>query len=101
MVDFHMKTQSLGSALAWVMGKLGALVLLPIIICLSPLAIIWMWLDFKRLKRVALEVEPMREGEEMNVLGRAITFVALPIIVIVGACWSLFSSSDDDDGVIW
>jgi hypothetical protein len=88
------------SAVEWVIRYWGAMALTVLIICLSPLAIVWMWLDFARLKKVALEIEPMRPNEkEPNLIGRAILFLALPIVVLVGLCLTLFS--DDDDDVIW
>lgn len=88
-------------SISWILGKLGALVLLALVICCSPFAIIWMWLDFRRLKRTALEVEPMRPNEHPNVIGKTIIFIVLPFIVIIGLCIGLFKSSNDEDEIIW
>jgi hypothetical protein len=92
----------LGSTIERIMAGLGAVALIAIVICLSPLAILWMWLDYPRLQRTALEVAPRQPHEPPpNAIGKVIIFITLPFIVLVGICLSLisaiFAADDPDD----
>jgi hypothetical protein len=95
------------------LGRLGIAALL---IIASPLIWLWLLLDFARLKRVALEVEPRNEaalGQDhpiyarafdwflRNIVGKVLIVLFLPLIAIVGMFMCAFEQHDDKDDIIW
>ena len=66
----------------------------------APILILYMWIDFRRLKRIGMELEPLRPGEKpQGVIGNIIAFFVLPFVVVVGGFQELFLSKDDQEEV--
>jgi hypothetical protein len=88
----------------------GRIALFLIVVILTPLILLWLLFDFKRLERVALELEPRDDTVPefsttsayyvhwflRNIIGRMIMVICLPIIAIIGLYQSIFDGDTFD-----
>lgn len=91
----------------------GTLLITCAAVCLIPVMFVLMLLDFKRLKRSALAVEPLVDDdmppEAYSLFNRfvrkfiapIVIVVTLPIVVIVGLFQIIFTRNPTDDDIIW